>query len=148
MTDGIFENKCAICGQLPFWNGKALVLVLDHINGIRNDNRLLNLRLLCPHCHSQTDTFAGRSVRKTYNCVKCGRARTKHSKSGLCKYCAATIFGQEHRKVKNRPSKDDLVTLIATTPMTTIGRIFGVSDNAVRKWAKTYGIPTKKILLE
>ena len=50
--------------------------------------------------------------------------------------------------MKNRPSKDDLVTLIATTPMTTIGRIFGVSDNAVRKWAKTYGIPTKKILLE
>lgn len=44
------EYKCSICGQAPFWNGKALTLTLDHINGINNDDRLENLRWVCPNC--------------------------------------------------------------------------------------------------
>lgn len=48
---------CAICGQEPFWNGESLELQLDHINGINTDNRLENLRILCPNCHSQTETY-------------------------------------------------------------------------------------------
>lgn len=55
------ENKCSICGLLPFWNNKELVLILDHINGINNDNRLKNLRLVCPNCDSQLDTFTGKN---------------------------------------------------------------------------------------
>ena len=58
------DNSCSICSQGPVWNGKPLVLQLDHINGINNDNRPENLRLLCPNCHTQTDTFAGKK-RKT-----------------------------------------------------------------------------------
>lgn len=61
---GMLENRCALCGLLPEWQGKALVMRLDHINGIRNDHRLLNLRLLCPNCDSQTPTFAGRNKGK------------------------------------------------------------------------------------
>ncbi len=61
LKEGILENKCIICGQLPEWNGKTLVLQIDHINGISNDNRLENLRILCPHCHSQTENFAGKN---------------------------------------------------------------------------------------
>src|SRR5271166_314842 len=53
----LLKNKCYICGQLPIWNDKPLVLQLDHINGTHNDNRLENLRILCPHCHTQTETF-------------------------------------------------------------------------------------------
>lgn len=54
-------NQCSICGQLPEWNGKPLVLQLDHINGVWNDNRIANLRILCGHCHSQTTTYCGRN---------------------------------------------------------------------------------------
>lgn len=61
---GLLENRCAMCGLLPEWQGKPLVMRLDHINGIRNDHRLDNLRLLCPNCDSQTPTFAGRNKGK------------------------------------------------------------------------------------
>lgn len=61
LKTGILQNKCYICGQLPVWNNKPLALQLDHINGISNDNRLINLRILCPHCHSQTENFAGKN---------------------------------------------------------------------------------------
>lgn len=52
----LLENKCYNCG-INSWNGKPLTLQLDHINGDNRDNRIENLRLLCPNCHSQTETF-------------------------------------------------------------------------------------------
>ena len=72
---GIFPaDICSECGQEPLWNGKPLVLHLDHINGVRSDNRLENLRILCPHCHSQTETFGSknRKVIPPNTCVDCG----------------------------------------------------------------------------
>ena len=50
------EIKCEICDQDENWNGKKMSLILDHINGINNDNRLENLRLLCPNCNATLDT--------------------------------------------------------------------------------------------
>jgi hypothetical protein len=55
-----WDYCCAICG-INEWCGQRLVLHLDHINGINNDNRLENLRLLCPNCHSQTPTYCNRA---------------------------------------------------------------------------------------
>ena len=55
--DQFMEYKCSICKIDPVWNKEELILELDHINGIRNDNRKENLRWLCPNCHSQTSTF-------------------------------------------------------------------------------------------
>lgn len=55
--------KCALCGNTGGWNNKKLVLQLDHINGDHKDNRIENLRLLCPNCHSQTETFCTRQLR-------------------------------------------------------------------------------------
>lgn len=62
-SDLILE-RCAICGLAPWWHGQRLVLRLDHINGVHDDNRLQNLRLVCPNCDSQLPTFAGRNVRR------------------------------------------------------------------------------------
>ena len=53
--------KCAICGQEPFWNGKPLTLTLDHINGNNKDDRLENLRWICPNCDRQLDTYGSKN---------------------------------------------------------------------------------------
>ena len=57
LRDNLLEYKCALCGNTGEWNGKELVLQLDHINGVHNDHRLENLRFLCPNCHTQTETY-------------------------------------------------------------------------------------------
>lgn len=64
LKEGLLPNRCAICEMEPKWNNSDLVFVLDHINGVNNDNRLENLRLLCPNCNSQTETFSGRNLKR------------------------------------------------------------------------------------
>lgn len=60
----ISHDKCAICGISNIWNGKIIPLILDHINGINNDNRLENLRLICSNCDSQLPTYKARNIKK------------------------------------------------------------------------------------
>ena len=54
--EGIKTKKCEECGIVE-WNGKEIILELEHVNGNNTDNRLENLKILCPNCHSQTNTF-------------------------------------------------------------------------------------------
>ena len=61
----LMRYACASCG-LSDWQGRTLVLQLDHLNGVGDDHRLENLRLLCPNCHSQTTTYCGRNVRRVH----------------------------------------------------------------------------------
>lgn len=67
---GILCNVCDECG-LGEWRGKPLSIQIDHVNGKRDDHRIENLRMLCPNCHSQTDTYGGRNNRrKTENKIE------------------------------------------------------------------------------
>ena len=64
VNDDLLKYHCVECGNLGDWNGKKLNLQLDHKNGNHNDHRIENLRFLCPNCHSQTETYAGKSKKK------------------------------------------------------------------------------------
>ncbi len=57
------EERCALCGTEPLWRGRPLPLEVDHIDGDWRDNRIGNLRFLCPNCHSTTDNYRGRGKR-------------------------------------------------------------------------------------
>lgn len=63
IAEEVLEYKCSECG-LTEWNGKKIVLQLDHKNGVSTDHRLENLRFMCPNCHSQTDTWCGKNIGK------------------------------------------------------------------------------------
>ena len=60
LHNGMLHNICSICGLNENWNNQKLVLQLDHINGQNNDNRIENLRIVCPNCHSQLKTFSSK----------------------------------------------------------------------------------------
>jgi len=219
INDDILKNVCSICGQQPEWNGKPLNLILDHINGNHQDNRLENLRIICRHCDSQLDTFAGKNIKSkaNYICKTCGGRRKSNTVTGLCLSCyreqqkiktkekkdkilktkneikkkrvdrqnenniclnkqkfdicekikndkndmvKKCVCGKKIRKsssfckhcfsisrykVKERPSKEHLLTMIKEKSLLQIGKQYGVSDNAIRKWLRKYGLPIKRI---
>lgn len=147
IESGLKEDKCELCGCSSEWNGKPLILQLDHINGNHSDNRLENLRIVCPNCHSQTETFSNKRAKKHNYCVDCGCEISL--KSTRCNTCASKYKNSFKVKPEDRPSKEELFELIKNNPFTKIGEMYGVKDNTIRKWCKNYGLPsTKKELRE
>lgn len=136
LREGLLENICAKCGLGPKWSGKSLVLRLDHINGVRNDNRLENLRMLCPNCDSQTDTYCGRNARKPPNTCACGK--TIGRKSRTCRDCA-DMSRPQPTKIDWPPAEDILVR-VQESSFRAVAAELGVSDNAVRKHLRVRGM--------
>lgn len=194
-SSGLKQHKCEKCGCTR-WNGEQISLQLHHINGDNTDNRLENLQILCPNCHSQTDNFCGthnienKNSQKHYYCRMCGKEidktqsllcdecydklsegivefgfvkrnkkdtirkiesliKRKHKK-GTCEKCGCSTSSpkiklcskcyHETRRKVSRPSKEELISLLEKNNFSKVGRIFGVSDTAIRKWCKGYGI--------
>lgn len=133
---------CSICGQKPFWNGKELTLILDHINGHNKDDRFENLRWVCPNCNQQLDTTGAKNIqriRTKHYCIDCGKELS--SKVKRCFNCNKK-FRQENFDLPI--SKEKLATLIKEESFVQIGKKYNVSDNAVRKWCKKYNLPHTK----
>lgn len=138
LKNKVIENKCGKCGLFGEWQGEPISLVLDHINGINNDHRIENLRFLCPNCHSQTKTFAGRNKKvasyaqppEQHYC-SCGKPISNNTKNGLCVEC----WRITQRKVE-RPDKETLTNLLAHNSYCAVARMYSVTDNAIRKWMK------------
>lgn len=139
--EGLKEPICEKCGQDEWWYGEKIGLILDHINGINNDHRLENLRILCPNCNATLPTHCGKNVRdkkikskrkpaKKYYC-ECGKQIRRGSIR--CQDCQ----NKSQRRVV-RPSKNQLLIDIQKLGYCGTGRKYGVSDNAIRKWMKKY----------
>lgn len=153
--EGIKRRECELCGQGELWHGHRMSLILDHINGDGTDHRLDNLRIVCPNCAATFDTHCGRNLPRERNCVGCDRSFAPRTIQQ--RYCSFRCFSAtrtrnagkfspsstigiacpERRKV-DRPPYDQLLCEIEETSYLAVGRNYGVSDNAIRKWVRWY----------
>lgn len=146
-AEGLKERKCELCGQGEEWRGRSMSLILDHINGIHDDNRLENLQIVCPNCAATLETHCGRKTPRRGVCATCASAftRTRFDQRFCSLTCAAVEHAdrtrgvpQPHTRKVPRPSYPELLADVAAMSMSAVGRKHGVSDNAVRKWVRAY----------
>lgn len=148
--EGLKTPACEICGQDENWQGRKMSLVLDHINGVRDDNRLENLRIVCPNCNATLDTHCGKSARvpiEDRECEQCGATYAPNRPQQ--RFCTATCAARApraHAGPRNpqrravRPPLDVLLVMIDCNGYEAVGRRFGVSGVAIRSWVKAYGM--------
>ncbi len=142
---GLKARACELCGQGEEWRGLRMSLILDHINGVHDDNRLDNLRIVCPNCAATLSTHCSRNLPRNV-CPTCGTEfRRRSSRQRYCSQacwqasaeCRAGRSMAGRRKVE-RPSYEQLLAELREMSWVAIGRKYGVSDNAVRKWLRRY----------
>lgn len=125
IEENLIEYKCKFCDNIGIWNGIKISLILDHINGVNNDNHLENLRFLCPNCNATLET----------HCRGASALIPKPIKIKKRRICPPRL---SQRKVKERPSLDELNEMLKTMSYCAIGRKYCVSDNAIRRWINLY----------
>lgn len=148
--EGLKERVCEMCGQDEKWHGRSMALIIDHVNGVPDDNRLENLRIVCPNCAATLDTHCGRKNRREplqRSCRVCGREfLAKYRRHRYCSRACGTKWDRSilrgrptpsARKVE-RPPYEQLLAEIEALGYSAVGRRYGVSDNAVRKWVRFY----------
>jgi len=159
---GLKEHKCESCGLME-WLGSPIPLQLHHQNGVHSDNRLENLELLCPNCHSLTDNFAGKNIDHTKQKKKQGKVR-KPAMYGLyedgqrfydgygkykvlCPKCKEHFMNKEAKvcrccydKERRRPkiAKEELFKILETNSYSSAGLILGVDRDIISRWHKYY----------
>jgi hypothetical protein len=159
-SEGLKERHCELCGQDENWRGRTMSLILDHINGVPDDNRIENLQIVCPNCAATLDTHCGRKNRREpelRNCKRCGKEfQAKYrdhrycSHSCGCRWDRAKLRGRsipEYRRA-TRPPYEQLLAEIEATSYCAVGRKYGVSDNAVRKWVRFYERERERVALD
>ena len=135
--EGLKERKCELCGQGEDWIGRRMSLILDHINGDGFDNRLENLRIVCPNCNATLDTNCSKNKTEYRNkidenkCVDCNVIIGRQSIR--CSECDHI----RQRKVE-RPSYEALSREVDELGYAGVGRKYNVSDKAVKKWIIYY----------
>jgi hypothetical protein len=143
---GLKPRACELCGQGEIWRGHRMSLILDHINGVPDDNRLDNLRIVCPNCAATFETHCGRKNQgEPRECGRCGKSFSprRRSQRYCSRYCGTRhklgrkLPHPETRKVP-RPSYEQLKADLTSMSVLAVGRKYGVSDNAVRKWLRWY----------
>lgn len=148
-AEGLKRPICELCGQGEIWRGRQMGLILDHVNGVRDDNRLDNLRIVCPNCAATLDTHCGRKNRLEpveRECLLCGATfRAKYPRHRYCSSACGMraprpsrgVAKPELRRVE-RPPLEVLLREIAELGYSAVGRRYGVTDNAIRKWVRQY----------
>ena len=128
------KRECELCGQGELWKGKHMSLILDHINGVSDDNRIENLRIVCPNCNGTLETHCRgdryikkEKIKKEIKKVEIIRESKQEKEERL----------KKRRKVE-RPTYEQLLKEIKELGYTGTGRKYNVSDNSIRDWLKWY----------
>ena len=128
LKHGLLEYRCQKCGNTGEWMGEKMQLEVDHISGDRYDNRIENLRFLCPNCHSQTPTHSGKDRRQQYHCPKCGRSYAGYGTT--CRKCIPVETNYDW------PTDASLQTMVWEQTLSAISKGIGCSLSVLRKRCK------------
>lgn len=157
IKEGLKEYKCERCGIIE-WNNEEIVLELHHINGNHFDNRLENLQILCPNCHSQTLTHKGKDGKKYFFDIKTHFENTEKGYKKICPickknfiadreqriYCSRECYNSSLNKNNNNFTEDALKTAInECNNITELAKYFNVSRPTIRKELENFDLLNK-----